>query len=206
MTHSEKLKTDLHRDFAPIEIGTRLIVLPPDTPAPAGKLILRLERGAFGSGEHETTRSCLELLLEQQIHAADVLDLGSGTGILALASLLCGARHGWCVDIDPAAVACCRRNSQLNGLKNQVTLHCGPLAQLARADFDFVFANIYGDILLDIAVDLAGRVRRGGRLLLSGILWEYNYDIRQRYGRLGFKLLKNRMLDEFSTMLLEKHI
>lgn len=204
MTRVEECETNLRRDFKPIEIGAHLVILPPDITAPAEKLILRLERGAFGSGEHETTRSCLELLLEQQIHAAKVLDLGSGTGILALASLLCGAKHCWCVDIDPAAVASCQRNSQLNGMENRTNHHCGALTGLPQADFDFVFANIYGDILLDIAVDLAGRVRPGGRLLLSGILWEYNYDVRQRYQKLGFHLLKNHMLDEFSTILFEK--
>jgi ribosomal protein L11 methyltransferase len=204
MPHIEDFETSLRREFTPIEIGTHLVILPPDTPAPAEKLILRLERGAFGSGEHETTRSCLELILDQQIHTAEVLDLGSGTGILALTSLLCGAKRCWCVDIDPAAVASCHRNSQLNGLEDRTNHHCGLLADLPQADFDFVCANIYGDILLDIAGDLAGRVRPGGRLLLSGILWEYNYEIRQRYGHLGFNLLKNCMLDEFSTILLEK--
>ncbi|NCO51554.1 MAG: methyltransferase [Deltaproteobacteria bacterium] len=204
MANSNLIHTSLRRDYRPIEIGTRLVILPPDTPAPADKLILRLERGAFGSGEHETTHSCLELILEQKMRTARVLDLGSGTGILALACLRCGADQCWCIDVDPAAVASCQRNSQLNGLEHRLQHYCGTLEHFPQDNFDFVVANIYGDILLDIAVDLAGRLRPGGRLLLSGILWEYNYEVRRRYQKLGFNLLKNRMLDEFSTVLLEK--
>ena len=93
---------------------------------------------------------------------------------------------------------------RLNQIDAQIE-HChGTLDQLEETDFDLGLANIYGDILLLVADDLATRIRPGGKLLLSGILWEYNFDVRQRYQNLGYSLLENRMHTEFSTLLLQR--
>jgi ribosomal protein L11 methyltransferase len=168
---------------------------------------LWMERGAFGSGEHETTYNCLEIIAQLKLTKQDkVLDLGSGTGILSIAALLFGAGRAWCVDIEPGAIDACRRNATLNGVSEQIE-HChGTLDQLKQDNFDLGLANIYGDILLSVADDLAARVRPGGILLLSGILWEYNFDVRSRYQKLGYQLLQNRMHSEFSTLLLQRQV
>jgi ribosomal protein L11 methyltransferase len=191
--------------YQPFLIGKRFRVVPPGTPTLPERLDLVMDRGAFGSGEHETTHSCLELLedLPDVLHA-DLLDLGSGTGILAIAALKLGAASATCVDISPEAVENCRHNCDLNGCTDQVTHAAGSLVDLASRDFDLVLANIYGDLLLQFASDLASRVRSGGYLLLSGILWEYNFAVRQAYTNAGCEVLCNRMLDEFSTLLLQK--
>lgn len=191
--------------FRPIEIGRRLCILPPGTTPPAGRVPLWMERGAFGSGEHETTRNCLEIIEQLEPNTADrVLDLGSGTGILSIAALLLGAGRAWCVDIEPAAVDSCRRNSRLNRVDERIEHCCGTLDDLDYGDFDIGLANIYGDILLRVADDLAARIRPEGKLLLSGILWEYNFDVRRRYLERGYELLENRMHTEFSTLLLRR--
>lgn len=192
--------------YTPFTIGRRFRILPPGAPASTdGRLDIVMARGAFGSGEHETSASCLEILEElPDLAGARVLDLGSGTGILALAALRLGAREALCVDIDPAAVEACRRACRENGVEERVRHHCGTLEEIKEGDFDLVLANIYGDILLAVAPQLAAAARLGGRLLLSGILWEYNFDVRQAYERLGCAVRRNRMLEEFSTVLLEK--
>jgi len=192
-------------DFAPILIGDDLAILPPGDRCPAYRYPIFMERGAFGSGEHETTRSCLEIIRQLNIaQGSKVLDLGSGTGILAIASLLSGAKNALCVDIEEAAVAACKRNASLNHVADSITHCCGTLGMLSEGQFDLGLANIYGDILLGVAEDLAGRIKPGGYLLLSGILWEYNFDVRRRYERLGYELIENRMHEEFSTLLLRK--
>jgi ribosomal protein L11 methyltransferase len=161
-----------------------------------------MQRGAFGSGEHETTESCLELMETLAgIKGARVLDLGSGTGILAIAALKLGAAHTTCVDIEPEAVETATTNCKLNGFEDRVTHITGTLDAITEKGFDLVLANIYGDILLALAPQLSSKVKPGGALLLSGILWEYNFDVRQAYARKGCRLLKNRMLEEFSTVL-----
>ena len=193
------------RAYHPLLIGQRLTVLPPEEKVPAGRTPLWMERGAFGSGEHETTRNCLEIIEQLELKKTDrVLDLGSGTGILSIAALLFGAGKAWCVDIEPDAIESCRRNSSLNRVNSQIVHCCGTLDALQETNFDIGLANIYGDILLLVADDLARRIRPGGKLLLSGILWEYNFDVRNRYQNLGYELLENRMHSEFSTILLQR--
>lgn len=192
--------------YAPFPVGNGFRICPPGTPPSTdGRLDLVMERGAFGSGEHETTISCLEAIEELSLGGTRrILDLGSGTGILSIAALLCGAAEAWCVDIDADAVASCRRNCAHNGLDCRVHHRCGALDGLIEEGFDLVLANIYGDILLDVAADLVRRTKPGGLLLLSGILWEYNFDVRQRYQSFGCRMIRNRMLEEFSTVTLEK--
>ena len=192
--------------YPPFTIGATFRIVPPGTPASTdGRIDLVMDRGAFGSGEHETTASCLEMLAElPEIRGARLLDLGSGTGILALAALKLGAAHALCIDINPQAVETARRNGVLNGLSERLTHRTGTLASTGEDQFDLVLANIYGDILLDLAQSLVGRARPGALLLLSGILWEYNFEVRQHYERLGCEVIRNRMLKQFSTVLLRK--
>jgi ribosomal protein L11 methyltransferase len=194
----------MSRKFTPFEIGERFRISPPGAPASDdGRIDLVMAAGAFGSGEHETTASCLELLPTlPDLAGARVLDLGSGTGILAIAALKLGARSALCLDIDPVAVRTCELNCQLNGVLAQVEHVCGTLDQVPEDPFELILANIYGDILVAVAEALVARVGPGGALLLSGILHQDNFDVRRRYQELGCSVLSNRMLEEFTTLLL----
>ncbi len=196
----------MSRIFNPFDIGRRFRILP------AGCSISSIDRtdlimaaGAFGSGEHETTASCLEMLETMpEVWDARVLDLGSGTGILSIAALKLGAKNAHCVDIDPLAVESCRQNCELNGVEDQVTHVCGTLQDVRETEFELILANIYGDILMGVADDLVAKAKAGAHLILSGVLWEVNFDVRQRYERLGCELVKNHLLEEFSTIVFKK--
>ena len=191
-------------NYQPLKIGRSFLIRPPEqaSAATGRHQTIYLERGAFGSGEHETTCSCLELLESLSTTGSrKILDFGSGTGILSIAALLLQPGHAWCLDIDPQAVTRARSNCSLNHLESSVTHLCGTLPQLQERDFNLVLANIYGDILLEMAEALVDKTAPGGYLLLSGVLWEDNFAIKQRYRNLGCRLLKNRLLDDFSTLL-----
>ncbi|OEU74116.1 MAG: ribosomal protein L11 methyltransferase [Desulfuromonadales bacterium C00003093] len=192
--------------YQPFLLGNRFSIQPPDfIDSENDRIKLRMERGAFGSGEHETTESCLEILEHLPLKGnKKILDIGSGTGILSIAALLLGDGKAWCVDIEADAVHSCQNNCRLNGVENRVAHICGTLADLQEKEFDVILANIYGDILLAIADDLVAKASPDAYLLLSGILWEYNFDVRQKYQRLGCRIIKNHMLKEFSTLLLQK--
>lgn len=192
--------------YQPFDIGKRFRIGPPGTEAPEdGRINLVMARGAFGSGEHETTASCLETLETlPELAGARLLDVGSGTAILAIGALLLGAAEAVAVDISPDAVASARRNCEANGVAERVRHLTGSLESVPGKNFDLIVANIYGDLLLDFADGMVRRVRPGGLLLLSGILWEYNFEVRQAFERRGCKVLKNRMLEQFSTVLLQK--
>jgi ribosomal protein L11 methyltransferase len=188
---------------APLLIGTRFRVVPCDAaPTLDGRIELRMTLGAFGSGEHETTASCLEMLAElEPLDGARVLDLGSGTGILSIAALGLGASSALCVDLDPRAVECARRNCLASGVSERVSHLAGELRDVPNARFDLVLANIHGDLLVELGRELVSRTRAGGWLLLSGIAWEQRFDVRLRYQRLGCELVRERMLEEYCTLL-----
>lgn len=192
--------------YQPFNIGSSFRIAPPDHFASSdGRIDLVMQRGAFGSGEHETTVSCLEVLESfPEVNGAQVLDLGSGTGILAIAALKLQAAHTVCVDIEPSAVETALVNFKLNNLVEQATHITGTLDAVKERGFDLILANIYGDILMDLVEPLTAMVKPGGALLLSGILWEYNFDVRQAYETRGCEIIRNRILEEFSTILLRK--
>ncbi len=197
---------DARNHFEPLLIGERFVVIPPESECICNyRLPIIMARGAFGSGDHETTRSCIETMETLSFSKSPkILDLGSGTGILSIAGLKLFGGAAWCVDIEESAVANAQYNCNLNQVRG-VTHHCGTLNTLPESGFDLVLANIYGDILLDVAEDLVNQASDGATILLSGILWEYNFDVRKRYQQLGCTVIKNRLMEEFSTVLLCKH-
>ncbi len=164
-----------------------------------------MERGAFGSGEHETTRSCLEFLEQVALTGATrILDFGSGTGILSIAALKLGAAESWCVDIDEKAIRNSRNNCRINGVAPYVHHFCGPLDRFDESGFDLLLANIYGDLLLAYAEPLVAKLRPRSTLILSGILWEDNYDVRRAYQDLGCQVIRNRFMEDYSSVLMKK--
>ena len=197
---------DPRSDYPPFLVGRRLRVVPPGARGGDGERIdLVVARGAFGSGEHETTASCLELLESlRDLEGLTVLDLGSGTGILAVAARLLGARWAVLIDSDPRAVEAARQHLQLNAVADRAELFEGELGSVAGRRFDLLLCNLHGDILLGVGPELVARAAPGARLILSGILWEHNWDVRELYGRLGCELVSNRFLDEYSTLLLRR--
>jgi len=156
--------------FDPIPISPRLWIVPTWHDAPDSSAInLKLDPGlAFGTGSHPTTRLCLRWLDENVRGGETLLDYGCGSGILAIAAAKLGVARVDGVDIDAQAVTASHDNAALN----DVTAHfCLPNA-LAPGQFDIVVANILTNPLKGMAPLLAGRVRAGGRLVLSGILAE----------------------------------
>lgn len=169
---------------------------------PAAVLLLR--RGAFGSGEHETTASCLETLATlAPLDGATVLDLGCGTGVLALAALHFGAARAVCVDIDPQAAALAASNARANGAAGRVWCVAGKLEALGGPRFDLITANLPAEVLLIEARGLIQRAVPGGWLVLSGVLWEEALEVRGRFEGLGCRCRRERWLDEYCTFLFQ---
>lgn len=195
------------------KIGTRFIIFSSAEPGrrteesySGNRIPIILGPGqAFGSGGHETTTSCLEELEGLELHPrAKVLDLGCGTGILAIAAVKLGAQTVTAVDNSPDAVEATVNNLKLNGVKNGVKTILGTLETIASERFDFILANMYGDVLLALVDKLANSLLPGGQALLSGILYESNYDLRTAFDRKGLALVKNRFLEQYTTMVYRK--
>lgn len=165
--------------FDPISISARLWIVPTWHDAPDSHAInLKLDPGlAFGTGSHPTTRLCLRWLDTNLQGGETLLDYGCGSGILAIAAHKLGAARVDGVDIDPQAVTASHDNAALN----DVTVHVGLPGELAPGEYDIVVANILTNPLKGMAPLLAGRVRTGGRLVLSGILAEQADDVMAVY-------------------------
>lgn len=168
--------------FKPVRIGTRLVIKPTweDFSPQAGDLILILDPGmAFGTGSHPTTKMCLEVL--ERIFStegefagaapASVLDVGTGSGVLAIAAAKFGAAMVIGVDIDADAVAVAVDNATVNGCQDAVQLSTTPLQEVP-GNFDLVLANILAEELVRLAAALVAKVAPAGYLVLSGILTE----------------------------------
>lgn len=156
----------------PIAVGTRLLVAPPwDVPPAAGREVLVIEPGmAFGTGQHATTRTCLEEIdaLAGTNAVESALDVGTGSGVLAAALARLGVARVVAIDSDLAVLPLARANLDRNGARDVVLL-AGTVAAV-RARFDLVVANILADTLVAESRALAGAVAEGGCLVLSGIL------------------------------------
>ncbi|MBM3460451.1 MAG: methyltransferase domain-containing protein [Armatimonadetes bacterium] len=171
--------------FQPVRATGRIVVGPPwagMTAGPDGIVIVIEPKMAFGTGWHESTRLALQAL-ERVVRPGDrVLDLGTGSGVLSIAAAKLGARC-LAVDIDPVALDNARENLALNGVADRVEVVCGSLDAVREAGFDGIVANIQTNVLVPLLGDLRGRLRRGGRLLLSGILDREEAQIREALRR-----------------------
>ncbi|MHB1353067.1 MAG: 50S ribosomal protein L11 methyltransferase [Thiobacillus sp.] len=165
--------------FDPIPISPRLWIVPTWHEAPDSRALnLKLDPGlAFGTGSHPTTRLCLRWLDANLRGGETLLDYGCGSGILAIAAVKLGAREVEGVDIDPQAVSASRDNAALN----EADARFGLPGELAAGEHDVVVANILTNPLKAMAPLLAGRVRSGGVLVLSGILTEQAEDVMAVY-------------------------
>ncbi len=167
--------------FKPIPCGQRLWIVPSwHQPSDPEAVNVILDPGlAFGTGTHPTTALCLQWLDSHPPQGLEVIDYGCGSGILAIAAALLGARHVWAVDHDPQALIATRDNAGKNGVADKITT-CLP-EELAQFETDLVLANILANPLMELAPKLAQQVKKGGDIVLSGILSHQADPVRQRY-------------------------
>jgi ribosomal protein L11 methyltransferase len=183
--------------FAPQRIG-RVVIVPSwlEEPIGADEVELRLDPGmAFGTGLHPTTRACLTLLQRAGPMPPRVLDVGSGSGILALAALRLGADHADCLDTDPVAIEATLANAAANGLGERVTARVGSLPPAPEGEpYPLVLANLVAAVLVELAVPLAAHTAHGGQLVASGIIAERGSEVGEALHAAGF-LVQERLDD-----------
>ena len=155
--------------YHPMEIGSRLAVVPSWQQYDTDRV--KLDPGlAFGTGGHETTSLCLEALDEQVRGGERVLDIGTGSGILAIAALKLGAASAEGVDIDPVAVRTAGENAALNGVQDKLTVLVGDLSDKASGTYDIITANIVANAILSLAPAVPGLMAEGATFIASGII------------------------------------
>ena len=177
-------------DFNPLKMGERLWIVPSwHTPPEQDAVNLVLDPGlAFGTGTHPTTALCLEwldeLAVSGELEKANMLDVGCGSGILAIAALKLGAAHADGTDIDPQALQASRDNAQRNAI-DETRLDLFYPEQLPPGDYPLVTANILAGPLIELAEMIASHVAPNGRIALSGILANQASDVLEAYQAQG---------------------
>ena len=194
------------KGYAPIPIGERLLITPSwklDEVGETERVIVQIDPGmAFGTGTHETTRGCLEML-EKYWEGGALLDVGTGTGILAIAAakLHRGAQViGF--DVDPEAIEVARENAEINGVGDELDLEVNKLSSYHGAEFDVTLANLTADVLIPLASDFKEVSKSSGVLIASGILREQEQEVVEALAPAGFKVIETKPDGEWVTIAL----
>ena len=180
--------------FKPFRVSEHLVVKPTweSWDRKPGDLIIEIDPGmAFGTGTHETTALCIELI-EKYYAGGKLLDVGTGSGILAIAAALLGATDVTAVDIDPDAVRVAEENVEMNGLADRITVREGDLLEGLRERFDFAAANILAPVICTLAGPLTRHLNPGGLFVCSGIIEEAAGDVEQALLDAGYEILDSR--------------
>lgn len=178
--------------YKPLHIGKSVVIRPvwEDYDKKPGEKVITLDPGAaFGTGSHETTSMCIELLEEAVGDGASVLDVGCGSGILSIASLLLGAKKAVGVDIDALAVKTARENGEVNGFfEPKYTVLEGNLTDKVSGKFDVVVANIVADVIIMFCKDVGAYMKEGGVFITSGIIDTKEQQVVDAFNKYGFKI------------------
>lgn len=181
--------------YHPVQVGEHLVVCPsweaydrkPD------EVVLTLNPGmAFGTGTHDTTRLCMELL-EKYITPQDtVLDVGCGSGILAITAALLGANKIIGCDIDEVAVKVAGENAALNGVQDRIAFHQGDLTSQVEGSFQIICANIVADVIIRLSEDVGRYLAKDGIFITSGIIDTREQDVLNALEQNGFQVIERR--------------
>ncbi len=203
----EDWATSWQQYFKPFAIVPNLVIKPSweeHQPEP-GQHVIEMDPGmAFGTGQHASTRMALSLIARSMelLSPRQALDVGTGTGILAMAAALFGAERVVAIDNDPDAVTVACENIEKNGLAGKIEASAAPVAQI-RGEYPLVSANIVHDVLVEMAPTLAALTAPGGHLVLAGILsGAQEANIVRVYGDLGMHPLERQYQDEWVALQL----
>lgn len=178
--------------FHPIPVGEKLLIHPKweEKCEDTDRIVLEIEPGlAFGSGTHETTKLCLETLEKYITPDTTVLDIGCGSGILSIASLLLGAKKAVGVDIDALAVKTAKENAEENGFTQpKYEVFQGNLTDKVQGKFDVIVANIVADVIIRFCEDVASYMNDGAVFITSGIIDSREQDVIDAFNKYGFNI------------------
>ena len=192
--------------FKPLRISDTIVVLPPWEKYPAREADLKIiinPQMAFGTGQHESTQLMILALVKKLKPGMRVLDVGTGSGILAIIADKLGAESVTAIDNDTAALKNAMENAALNKVSPGVHLELAALEQLLPQEFDLVLANINRNVLLNYASRFPEYLNRGGKLILSGFLAADDLKVVEQYRQYGFNLVSKHIRKEWLAIIFE---
>ena len=193
--------------YKPFYVGDHLVVKPTWEPFDAedGDRVIEIDPGmAFGSGTHETTYMCLSLLEKYLAGNENVIDVGTGSGILAIGAALFGAGQVLAIDIGPDAVRVASENVKLNHVQDIVSVRQGNLLDRVNDSCDVCVANIISDVIISFAAPLRNHVRPGGLFICSGIVSLRAPEVRRALEDASWKIIEQTEKGEWSAFVCER--
>ena len=189
-----------------IEVSDKLVIKPSfrEYQSKPGQIIITIDpKMSFGTGEHQTTKLVMQFLEKYVKKGIKILDVGSGTGVLAIASIKLGASSAVAIDNDEWCSLNGKENCQLNEVADKIDVRLGEIKDINEKDYDLITANIQKNILMEIAEEIYSRLKPGGNVILSGLLFNDEKDIVEKYSSLGFKFLEKQSLDEWIAIVFQ---
>ena len=180
--------------YKPVHISDNMTVVPcwMDYKKRADELTVLLDPGAaFGTGTHETTKLCLSALERHTVPGCRMLDVGTGSGILAISSLLLGADTADAVDIDPLSIKAANANAMLNHVEDRLSVKLGNLLDTATGKYQVITANIVADVIISMLPDLKKFMESDCSLILSGIIRTWENDVLQALNDTQYEILEH---------------
>ena len=193
--------------FKAFEIGEKLAICPSweSYDNKDNRTVISLDPGAaFGTGSHATTSLCLEILEKRVTNDTTVLDIGTGSGILAIAADLLGAKSAIGVDIDAQSVKTAIANAEINGVSEKTEFLVGDLAEKISGKYDIVCANIVADVVMRLFDNVADFMKDDGILIVSGIIDMRALEVEKSAIEHGFKIIESLMREEWHAYVLTK--
>lgn len=185
-------------------VGRRTVIVPSwiDYSPKPDEIVVELDPGqAFGTGQHETTQSALEALERCVNPGCSVLDIGTGSGVLAIAAARLGAARVLAIDIDPVAVEAARANVEANGVDDMVDVVCGDLASGVTGKFDVVVANILADIVIELAPSVPPLLASEGSFISSGFVHKSTARVSSAIEGIGHRVVDQIVRDDWVTLV-----
>ena len=191
--------------YSTFNITDDIVIVPAweDYDKKEGEKVITLDSGmAFGTGTHETTKMCVSFIEESVSENTEVIDIGTGSGILAIASALYGAKEITAIDIDELAVKVAKENVMINGFEDVINVRQGDLLKDVDGKYDVVIANIVADIIKMLIPDIRRFMKENGVFIISGIIKEREQEVYDFAVEHGFTVEKTESKGGWTAMKL----
>lgn len=207
--HEEEWATAWKKYYHPVKISERFTIVPTweeYEPVSSDELIIELDPGmAFGTGTHPTTVMCIQAL-ERTIQPGDlVVDVGTGSGVLSIASALLGAKHVQALDLDEVAVRSAKVNVKLNKVQDRIDVSQGNLLDGVDEQADVVVANILAEVIMRFTDDVGKVVKPGGHFIASGIINPKKEDVKNAIVSAGFTIEETLQMEDWVAIIAKRN-